>query len=163
MRNLPSDSPQMPSLPEGALAVRRGVCRLFHRHDIHLVPEVALRNSRRADLMGVGPKGEVVIVEIKVARADLLGDRKWPEYLDFCDRFFWAVPVGFDHGPLAQEDFAPARCGLIVADAYDAEIARPAALHPLAPARRKTETLRLARLALRRLSRLDDPEGIGLD
>ena len=48
------------------------------------------------------------------------------------------------------EDFRPAHCGVIVADTYDAEIVRPAPLHPLAAARRKVEIERLARTALRR-------------
>ena len=145
--------------PQGALAVVRGVCRLFQRHDIFALSEVPLRNNRRADLMGVSARGEVVIVEIKCARADLLGDQKWPEYLDYCDRFYWAVPAGFEHELLEREAFAPERSGLIIADAYDAEIVRPAALHPLASARRKTETLRLARMAMRRLTHLHDPDG----
>jgi hypothetical protein len=142
----------------GALAVARGVSRLFLRNQIVVQPEVSLRNNRRADLMGLSNKGEIIIVEIKCARADLLGDQKWPEYLEYCDRFFWAVPAGFDLSPLQNDAFIPERAGLIIADAYDAEIARPAALVPLAPARRKTETQRLARLAMRRLMGISDPD-----
>lgn len=142
----------------GALAVARGVSRLFLRNQIVVQPEVSLRNNRRADLMGLSNKGEIIIVEIKCARADLLGDQKWPEYLEYCDRFFWAVPAGFDLSPLQNDAFIPKRAGLIIADAYDAEIARPAALVPLAPARRKTETQRLARLAMRRLMGISDPD-----
>ena len=108
--------------------------------------------------VGITIKGEIIIVEIKCARADLLGDQKWPEYLDYCDRFFWAVPAGFDIGPLHSDAFMPERAGLIIADAYDAEIARPAALVPVAPARRKTETQRLARIAMRRLMGIADPD-----
>jgi hypothetical protein len=142
----------------GVLAVARGVSRLFLRNQIVVQPEVSLRNNRRADLMGLSNKGEIIIVEIKCARADLLGDQKWPEYLEYCDRFFWAVPAGFDLSPLQNDAFIPERAGLIIADAYDAEIARPAALVPLAPARRKTETQRLARLAMRRLMGISDPD-----
>jgi hypothetical protein len=142
----------------GAPAVARGVSRLFLRNQIMVQPEVSLRNNRRADLMGLTIKGEIIIVEIKCSRADLLGDQKWPEYLDYCDRFFWAVPAGFDIGPLHSDAFMPERAGLIIADAYDAEIARPAALVPVAPARRKTETQRLARLAMRRLMGIADPD-----
>ena len=142
----------------GALAVARGVSRLFLRNQIVVQPEVSLRNNRRADLMGLSNKGEIIIVEIKCARADLLGDQKWPEYLEYCDRFFWAVPAGFDLSPLQNDAFIPERAGLIIADAYDAEIARPAALVPLVPARRKTETQRLARLAMRRLMGISDPD-----
>lgn len=148
------------SLFSGAPAVARGVSRLFLRNQIMVQPEVGLRNHRRADLMGINLKGEIIIVEIKCSRADLLGDQKWSEYLDFCDRFFWAVPAGFDVKPLEGDAFLPERAGLIMADAYDAEIARPAALVPLAAARRKTETQRLARLAMRRLMGIADPDPI---
>lgn len=143
---------------DGAAAVARGVGRLFARNQVFVQPEVSLRNHRRADLMGIGPKGEIILVEIKCSRADLLGDQKWPEYLDYCDRFYWAVPAGFDCGPIDGEAFLPARTGLIVADAYDAEIIRPAALVSLAAARRKVETERLARLAMRRLMGISDPD-----
>lgn len=134
----------------GAQAVARGVARMFLRHDILVLPEVGLRNRRRADLMGIDAKGQIVIVEIKVARADLLGDAKWTEYLDYCDRFYWALPVGFDASPVDDAAFQPERTGLIIADAYDAEMVRPAATRGLAPARRKTEIMRLARRAMRR-------------
>jgi hypothetical protein len=150
----------LPDIFSGAPAVARGVSRLFLRNQIMVQPEVCLRNNRRADLMGINVKGEIIVVEIKCTRADLLGDQKWPEYLDYCDRFFWAVPAGFDVGPLEGEAFLPERAGLIIADAYDAEIARPAALVPLAAARRKTETQRLARLAMRRLMGIADPDPI---
>ena len=130
--------------------VAQGVARMFLRHDILVLSEVSLRNRRRADLMGVDGKGRITIVEIKVSRADLLGDRKWQEYLEYCDQFFWAVPAGFDATPLDEQAFLPERSGVIIADAYDAEIIRPAQQHPLAAARRKTETLRLARRALQR-------------
>jgi hypothetical protein len=147
---------------DGAAAVARGVSRMFLRNQIMVQSEVSLRNHRRADLMGVNAKGEVVIVEIKCSRGDLMGDRKWPDYLDYCDRYFWAVPAGFDHSPIAGEFFLPERTGLIVADAYDAQIIRPAALVPLAAARRKVEVQRLARLAMRRLMGFADPD-MGLE
>ncbi len=134
----------------GAQAVARGVARMFMRHDIMVLPEVSLRNRRRADLMGIDAKGQIVIVEIKVARSDLLGDAKWTEYLDYCDRFYWALPAGFDASPVDGPDFLPDRTGLIIADAYDAEMVRSAATNALAPARRKTETMRLARRAMQR-------------
>lgn len=151
-----------PDIPETAATyvardVARGIMRLFARNDIWCLTEMPLRNGRRADLMGVDTKGRIVIVEIKVARADLLGDGKWPDYLDFCDRFYWGVPPGLDRSPLEGELYRPDCCGIIVADGYDAEILRPAPLHPLAAARRKCEIERLARGALRRLTVAGDP------
>lgn len=140
-----------------AADVLRGVARLFARNDIWCLPEMPLRNARRADLMGIDSKGKLVIVEIKVARADLLGDRKWPDYLEFCDRFYWAVPPGLDRTCLETDEYRPECCGVIVADGYDAEILRPAPLCPLAAARRRVETERLARTSLRRQTVTLDP------
>ena len=134
-----------------AADVLRGVSRLLYRHAYLGVPEVPLRNGRRADIMALGPKGEIMIVEIKVSRADLLGDGKWPDYLDYCDHYYWAVPHGFDLSLFDREALAPDVAGLMVADRYDGAIVREASHRPLAAARRKTETLRIARLATRRM------------
>ena len=146
----------IPSLT--AADVARGVSRLLLRHDFVALCEVPLGNGRRADVMAVDARGRIVIVEIKVSRADLLGDGKWRDYLDYCDRFFWAVPQGFALDPFEQDSLAPDLAGLIVADRYDAAIAREASEAPLAPARRKAETLRFARRAARRLLGHLDPE-----
>jgi hypothetical protein len=165
MSGEPLPSPDSAFVP-AALAARdvaRGIGRLFARNDIWCLAEVPIRNGRRADLMGIDARGQVVIVEIKVARADLLGDAKWPDYLDFCDRFYWGLPPGLDRAPLETEAYRPATCGLIVADAYDAEILRPAALEPLAPARRKVQVEQLARIAMRRHAALIDPLCAALD
>ena len=143
-------------LPPVAADVARGVTRLFCRHDMFAICEVPLPNGRRADLMAIDGKGHLVIVEIKVSRADLVGDGKWTDYLDYCDRFFWAVPPPL--APLLEEErFLPAEAGLLVSDRYDAAIWREATSRPLAPARRKAETLRFARRAARRLSAQIDP------
>ena len=131
--------------------VARGVSRLFMRHDLLSIAEVPLGNGRRVDLFALSPKGIITIVEIKVSKADLLGDGKWPDYLDYCDRYFWAVPQGFDISLFDREGLMPARTGLIVADRYDAAILREPQSVPLAPARRKVETIRFARRAARRL------------
>lgn len=137
--------------------VVRGTARLLLRHDCLTVTEVSLGNGRRADLMGLCAKGSVTIVEVKVSRADLLGDAKWTDYLDYCDRFFWAIPAGFDAALLDRDDKLPARAGLIIADRYDAAIVREPATVALAPSRRRAETLRFARRAARRLlGDLDD-------
>jgi hypothetical protein len=147
-----------PPFDRRAQAVARGICRLFARNDIWLLGEMPLRNGRRADLMGIDPRGHIVIIEIKTARGDLLGDGKWPDYLDFCDRFYWGLAPELDRACLESAAFRPECCGVIVADEYDAEIVRAAPSQPLAAARRKVETERLARAALRRLVTGADPE-----
>lgn len=138
--------------------VARGIARLFARNDIWCLPEMPLRGGRRADLMGVDARGHVIIVEIKVSRADLLGDAKWTEYLDYCDRFYWGLAPDLDPACLQGEGFLPDRCGLLVGDGYDAEIVRPAPLLQMAAARRKVEVERLARASLRRMVNIADPQ-----
>jgi len=138
--------------------VARGVARLFLQAEMTPLCEVPLGNGRRADIMAIDGRGCITIVEIKVSRADLLGDSKWPLYLDYCDRFFWAVPHGFDLRPFESETLRPDCAGLIVADRYDAAIVREPLHRPLSGARRKAETLRFARRAARRLWGDLDPE-----
>lgn len=149
--------------PAVARDVARGVARLFYRQDMFGLCEVPLPNGRRADLMAICGKGMLTIVEIKVSRADLMSDQKWPDYLDYCDRFYWAVPAGFRLDEFALDHRGPDVSGLIVADRYDAAIVRDAPLKLLAAARRKAETLRFARRAARRLLGDLDPGLEGLD
>jgi hypothetical protein len=149
---LPSDAPLVAS------EVARGVTRMLLRHDCVAIAEVPLDGGRRADLMALDARGNILIVEIKVSRADLLGDGKWTDYLAHCDRFFWAVPTGFDLRPFEQEGFLPQRAGLIVADRYDAAVVREAATVPLASPTRKKCTLAFARRSARRVIHLLDPE-----
>ena len=144
--------------PLVAADVARGVTRMLLRHDCPAIAEVPLEGGRRADLMALDVRGQIVIVEIKVSRADLLGDCKWNDYLAHCDRFFWAVPEGFDLRPFEQDCFLPARAGIIVADRYDAAVLREAATVPLAASTRKKCTLAFARRAARRVTNLLDPE-----
>ncbi len=147
--------------PPVAAEIARGVTRLFFRQDLFSMCEVPLPNGRRADMMAIDSKGCLTIVEIKVAKADLVGDSKWTDYLEHCDRFLWAVPPGLA-GICEGERFLPGEAGLIVADRYDAVLVRAALERPLAPARRKAELLRFARRAARRLSAQIDPTlGLG--
>ena len=141
-----------------AADVARGVTRMLLRHELVALTEVPLEGGRRADLMAIDSRGRIVIVEIKVARGDLLADSKWPDYLNHCDRFYWAAPAGFDLGPLYTPSFQPDRTGIIVADRYNAAIVREAHSEPLAGQARKRCTLAFARRAARRLTLAMDPE-----
>ena len=151
-----TDSLCFSDAPPVAAEVARGVTRLFCRQDLFAICEMPLPNGRRADMMAIDARGSLTIVEIKVAKADLVGDGKWRDYLDYCDHFFWAVPPDLA-AILEHERYLPGAAGLIVADRYDAAIMRDALRRPLAPARRRAELLRFARRAARRLSAQIDP------
>src|SRR3546814_5851796 len=79
------------------------------------------------------------MVEIKVSRADLHGDGKWPDYCDWCDRIYWALAPGLDPAILENPDYRPESSGLIIAERYGAAVVREAASCNLAPARRRSE------------------------
>lgn len=134
-----------------ALAIRRGVGRLLRDHGFAPVYEMMLANGRRADVMAIGARGEVWIVEIKSSVADFRCDHKWPEYRDYCDRLFFAVEPSF------PVDILPADAGLLLADRFSGEMIREAPEHALAPARRKALLLSFARTAAMRLAVALDP------
>ena len=157
------DAPGAASDPSLCAAdVVRGTTRMLLRHDLIAMGEVPLEGNRRADLMAIDARGQIVIVEIKVSRADLLGDGKWTDYLGHCDRYYWAIPAGFDSSPLDGAGFLPARTGIIVADRYDAAIVREAHTEALSAATRRRCTLAFARRAGRRLIGTLDPDADGL-
>lgn len=128
-----------------ALAVRRGVQRLFSEAGMHLLPELSLAGGRRADLVALTRTGDVWIVEIKSSIEDFRVDRKRPEYRLHCDRFFFATHAG------VPAEIFPSECGFILADAYGAEILREAPEHRLPAASRKALLLRMARTGAARL------------
>ncbi len=129
----------------------RGVCRHLRSHDFVCVEELVPTSGLRVDVMALGPKGEVWIVECKSGRVDYQTDHKWQGYLPWCDRFFWAVDEAF------PTELLPDGTGLILADAYDAEILRMGPDTPLAGARRKVMLQKFARHAALRLQGLRDP------
>ena len=137
--------------PLVAADVLRGTSRLLHDLGHVALPEFGLACGRRADVLALGPDGCFVIVEIKSCRQDFLTDRKWPEYVAYADRFYFAVAPGFPEGLLPEEE------GLILANRFEGALIRPAQTRPLAPARRKALLLSFARTAASRLRYLTDP------
>ena len=131
-----------------ALDVARGVSRLLIQEGYSPILEFALANGRRLDVAALGADGTMLGVEIKVALQDLKGDRKWPEYLEYCELFYFAIPPDF------PDEFVPREAGLIVADRYGGAIVRPSARSVLHPSRRKAVTLSFARVAAERLSQI---------
>lgn len=131
--------------------VARGVSRLLLERGLSPLLEFTLPSGRRMDVAAIAENGEFTAVEIKVRLADLRADEKWPEYLDYCDRYYFAVPEGF---PL---EALPSQHGLIVADRFGAAIIRPSQHAPITAGRRKSLLIRFARTAAERFARAADP------
>ena len=132
----------------------RGVTRHLQSHGFVSLQEFIPTEGLRVDVMALGPRGEFWLVECKSSRVDFQTDRKWLGYLDWCDRYFWAVDDVF------PTELLPEDSGLIIADGFDAEIIRDGEVRPLAAARRKALMLRFATAAARRLQRWTDPDAL---
>lgn len=130
----------------------RGVCRHLATHGMVTVEELVPTSGLRVDVMALSPKDEVWVIECKSSRADFQTDNKWQGYLEWCDRYFWAVDADF------PSDLLPPETGLIIADPYDAEIIRPAPLDKMAAARRKVMIRKFAFHAACRLREFRDPK-----
>jgi hypothetical protein len=135
-----------------AALLARGVCRALDQLGYASLVEFPLANGRRADILGLGKPGDLVIVEIKNSVADFRADRKWASYRDFADRLYFAVPSYF------PQVLIPEECGLMVADPFGAAVLRDGATTRLGPGRRRALTLRFARIGAARLRRQLDPE-----
>ncbi len=144
----------MPSLLQPGQLLARGVARHLSGHGFATLEEVVPVRGLRVDVMALGPKSEIWVVECKSSRADFMSDCKWQGYLEWADRFFWAVDADF------PTDLLPEGTGLIIGDAYGAEIIRMGPETKLAPARRKVMVQKFAQCAARRLQMLRDPAAL---
>jgi hypothetical protein len=138
-----------PALTAGDVA--RGLRRLLLAEGYSPISEFTLSNGRRLDVAALGSDGTVMGLEIKVSVADLRADDKWPDYLPYCDLFYFAVPPSFPQHCL------PTQAGLVIADRYGGAVVRPAPRYALHATRRRAVTLRFAQIAAERLTRVLDP------
>ncbi len=135
----------------GAVPIFRGVRRALAMRGYATLTEFRLASGRRADVLAIDESGCILIVEVKSGVPDFRSDQKWQEYREWCDAFYFAVDDGF------PTELIPEDCGLMVADAYGAEVLREAPVSKLAAARRKTLLLRAAMTGAGRLHRIEDP------
>jgi len=144
------NEPNSVALMPGQL-LARGVSRHLRSLDFVSVEEFVPTRGLRVDVMALGPKGEIWIIECKSSRADYLSDQKWQGYLPWCDRFFWAVDTAF------PTELLPDDTGLIFADGYGAEIIRDGPESKLSAPRRKVILQKFARHAAIRAQDARDP------
>ncbi len=134
-----------------AVDLARGLARAVRHLGMTSLSEFTLRSGRRVDLIALDGKSRFTIIEIKSSLEDFRSDQKWPEYLEYCDAFFFAVPEDF------PQDVIPPDVGLMVADAYGATILRDSASYSLNGTRRRALLHRFAETAAKRLHQLADP------
>jgi len=148
----PLAAPSEGAAPSIAAGISRGVTRLLLAHGFVSLAELPLPDGHRADIVGLGGDGTIVVVEIKSSVADFRADQKWPAYLGYCDAFYFAVEASFPAAIL------PLEAGLILADRFGGAFARECPGRPrLSAPRRKAVTLRFAEAAATRLIAVTDP------
>ena len=123
------------------------VVRMFVERGEACLREFTLRSGRRVDVIAIGRDGAITIVEVKSSRQDFTSDRKWPEYLEWADRFYFAVSETFPRDILPDAE----TCGIIITDGFDCLETQQAPSVKLAAQRRTHLTRRLAHVAMRRL------------
>lgn len=137
--------------PRPGQLLARGVCRHLQSHDFASLEEFSPERGKRVDIMALGARGDIWIIECKSSRADFTSDSKWQGYLEWCDRYFWAVDADF------PTELLPDETGLILADAYDAQIVRMGPETKLPSARRSALIRRFGRASAFRLQGVRDP------
>ena len=55
-----------------------------------VLTEFALPNKKRVDIIGINLKKEIVIVEVKSNKNGVKLDKKWKNYLNYCNYFYFA-------------------------------------------------------------------------
>ena len=75
--------------------IARGVMRHFAQIGMHSLSEFSPARGLRVDIITLGMSDEIWIVECKSGQSDFKSDKKWQNYLDWCDRYFWAVDRKF--------------------------------------------------------------------
>ena len=60
----------------------RGAVRLLEAMGHGTLTEFPLKSGRRADILSLGAKGEIWIVEVKSGVPDFRSDHKWQDYLE---------------------------------------------------------------------------------
>lgn len=141
----------MPAQLTPGQRLARGVARCLRELDFACAEEFVPASGLRVDVIALGAKGELWIIECKSSRADFTSDSKWEGYLEHCDRFFWAVDTEF------PTEILPAATGLMIADGYGAELVRMPEETRLSGARRTSLSRKIARHAAFRLHAVRDP------
>ena len=133
---------------EDILTTRRitdAIARSYYGQGDGVLREFRLKVRRRVDLITMTDKGWITIIEIKSSPEDFCSDKKWGEYIDWADQFYFGVADNF---PI---DILPKQHGIIITDGFDCYETRPSPLNMLNGSRRNTLVRNMAKASMRRI------------
>ena len=121
------------------------IARSYYEQGDGVLREFKLRVKRRVDLITINDKGWITIIEIKSSLADFRNDKKWNEYIEWADQFYFGVAHNFPISNLPKEH------GIITTDGFDIYEAQPSPVQKLNGSRRNTLVRKLAKASMRRI------------
>ena len=121
------------------------IARSYYEQGDGVLREFKLKNRRRVDLVTINEKGWIIIIEIKSSPEDFLSDKKWGEYIDWADQFYFGVAHNFPISILPKEH------GIITTDGFDVYQAQPSPIHKLNGSRRNNLICKMAKASMRRI------------
>jgi len=121
------------------------IARSYFGQGDGVLREFKLKNRRRVDLVITNDKGWITIIEIKSSPEDFLSDKKWGEYIDWADQFYFGVAHNFPISILPKEH------GIITTDGFDVYQAQPSPIHKLNGSRRNNLICKMAKASMRRI------------
>ena len=121
------------------------IARFYYGQGDGVLREFKLKIRRRVDLVIINEKGWIIIIEIKSSPEDFLSDKKWGEYIDWADQFYFGVAHNFPIGILPKEH------GIITTDGFDVYQAQPSPVSKLNGSRRNNLIRKMAKASMRRI------------
>ena len=121
------------------------IARSYYEQGDGVLREFKLRVKRRVDLVTLNDEGLITIIEIKSSVSDFRSDKKWNEYIEWADQFYFGVGHNF---PI---EILPKEHGIITTDGFDTYKVQPSPVQKLNGARRNTLVRRLAKASMRRI------------
>ncbi len=128
-----------------AQRITDAIARSYYGQGDGVLREFKLKNRRRVDLVTINDKGWIIIIEIKSSPEDFLSDKKWGEYIDWADQFYFGVAHNFPISILPKEH------GIITTDGFDVYQAQPSPIHKLNGSRRNNLICKMAKASMRRI------------
>ncbi len=121
------------------------IARSYYSQGDGVLREFKLKIKRRVDLITMSNKGWITIIEIKSSPEDFRSDKKWGEYIEWADQFYFGVAENFPIKILPKEH------GVIITDGFDCHEVRPSLLNKLNGSRRNTLLRNMAHASMRRI------------
>ena len=117
-----------------------------------VLSEFALPNKKRVDIIGINLKKKIIIVEVKSNKKNLKYDKKWRNYLNYCNYFYFAC-----NDKLKDFDFSE-NIGVIQNNSNNIRIIRKSKYKKLSENKKKELIFKIALSATSKFHRLIDPE-----